>query len=59
MSLRYLLDTSIISEAIRPEPNAKFLTTKTLLTSSLKIGSSIRLSHRPHLALLAQIGRHH
>ncbi len=39
MSLRYLLDTNIISEAIRPNPNANVMQQLLMARSTAAIGS--------------------
>ena len=41
MSLRYLLDTNIISEAIRPQPNANVMQQLLVARSTAAIGSIV------------------
>ena len=41
MSLRYLLDTNIISEAIRPNPNANVMQQLLMARSTAAIGSVV------------------
>jgi predicted nucleic acid-binding protein len=41
MSLRYLLDTNIISEAIRPQPNASVMQQLLMARSTAAIGSVV------------------